>query len=241
MKTPAVRKRYLADLEAKLRPGPGKKVTGKHGLRAMLRAVPRYPVCEFNEPDENVLVVSDLHLGHEDVIAYTNRPFLDIDDMDETLWDYLGAAMAPDKTLVVVGDFAMRRALDEETWQRLRDLPCRERHLVLGNHDLTGSGLLRVEGFDRVWSAMVSGGEPPLIWTHYPLDAVPEGYVNVHGHSHDAWPRRTPHINVSVEQLDYSPIPLTALRALGDMLAWGGYPAGNTTLERLRDAGVSYQ
>ena len=46
---------------------------------------------------------------------------------------------------------------------------------------------------------------------------------------------------MSVEQLDYSPIPLTALRALGDMLAWGGYPAGNTTLERLRDAGVSYQ
>lgn len=70
---------------------------------------------------------------------------------------------------------------------------------------------------------------------------MPEGYVNVHGHIHDAWPRRTPHINVSVEQLDYSPISLTALRALGRVLAAGEYPAGNTTLERLRDAEVSYK
>ena len=105
--------------------------------------------------------------------------------------------------------------LNAVTWQQIRDLDCRQRHLVIGNHDLTGAGQLRAQGFDRVWSLMVSGGEPPLIWTHYPLNEVPDGYINIHGHVHDDPPRRTPHINVSVEQLDYAPVSLTALRASG--------------------------
>ena len=72
---------------------------------------------------------------------------------------------------------------------------------------------------------------------HYPLNEVPDGYVNIHGHVHDDPPRRTPHINVSVEQLDYAPVPLTALRALARVLVRGEYPEGNTTLARLQVIG----
>ena len=132
---------------------------------------------------------------------------------------------------------AMRQALNAGTWQQIRDLDCRQRHLVIGNHDLTGAGQLRAQGFDRVWSVMVSGGQPPLIWTHYPLSEVPTGYVNIHGHVHDDPPRQSPHINVSVEQLDYCPVSLASLRALARVLVRGEYPAGNTTLERLQNIG----
>ena len=240
MKTSDARKLYLADIEAKLAPVPGENIRGYGALQSMARAIPRYPVCEFNEPDEDVLVIADLHLGHENILRYTNRPFRDVDHMNAALWDHLAAGLTPDKALVVVGDMAMREALNAVTWQQLRDLDCRQRHLVLGNHDLTGTGQVRAQGFDRVWSLMVSGGEPPLIWTHYPLDEVPDGYINIHGHVHDDPPRRTPHINVSVEQLDYVPVPLTALRALARVLVKGEYPTGGTTQERLRDLGVSY-
>lgn len=237
MKTSDARKLYLADIEAKLAPVPGEQIRGYGALQSMVRAIPRYPVCEFNEPDEDVLVFSDLHLGHENILRYTNRPFRDVDDMNAALWDHLAAGLAPGKVLVVVGDMAMREALNAVTWQQIRELDCRQRHLVLGNHDLTGAGQVRAQGFDRVWSLMLSGGEPPLIWTHYPLDEVPDGYVNIHGHVHDDPPRRTPHINVSVEQLDYVPVPLTALRSLARVLVRREYPAGRTTLERLQDIG----
>ena len=239
MKAADARKHYIADIEAKLTPVPGEKIRGYGALRSMLRALPQHPVCEFNEPDGSVLVTSDLHLGHANVIEYANRPFRDADQMDNALWDNLTAALAPDKVLVVVGDMAMREGLNAVTWQLIRDLDCRQRHLVIGNHDLTGAGQLRAQGFDRVWSLMLSGGEPPLIWTHYPMTSVPDGYVNIHGHVHDDPPRRTPHINVSVEQLDYAPVPLTALRALARVLVKSEYPEGNTTLERLQDIGQS--
>ena len=81
---------------------------------------------------------------------------------------------------------------------------------------------------------MVSDGEPPLIWTHYPQKRVPDGYVNVHGHIHNPVPpTKTPHINVAVEQLVYRPVRLSYLRALARELVDGRYPAGGTTLERL--------
>ena len=236
MKPSDARKHYIADIEAKLTPVPGEKIRGYRSLRSMLRALPRHPVCEFNEPDEDVLVFSDLHLGSENVIAYTHRPFEDVTEMDLTLWTNLESAMQADKVLVVAGDMTMHQALGD-TGHQLRALPCHCRHLVIGNHDLTGAGKLRTEGFDRVWSLMVSDGEPPLIWTHYPLREVPEGYVNIHGHVHDDPPCRTPHINVSVEQLDYRPALLSSLRALARELIKGVYPEGNTTLARLRAIG----
>ena len=237
MKTADARKHYIADIEAKLTPVPGEKIRGYGALRSMLRALPQHPVCEFNEPDGSVLVTSDLHMGHENVIEYANRPFRDVDDMNVTLWDNLTAASAPDKVLVVVGDVALREGLNAVTWQQIRDLDYRQRHLVIGNHDLTGAGQLRAQGFDSVWSVMLSGGEPPLIWTHYPLNEVPAGYINIHGHVHDEPPWRTPHINVSVEQMDYAPVPLAALRALARVLVRSEYPEGNTTLERLQATG----
>ena len=69
------------------------------------------------------------------------------------------------------------------------------------------------------------------------MNEVPDGTINIHGHVHDDPPRQTPHINVSVEQLDYRPVSLASLRALAGVLVKGEYPEGNTTLERLSAIG----
>ena len=228
----AAHQRYVGDMEDALAAGRRPRA-----MKALLAAADRYPAGVFSEPDESVLVWSDLHLGHANIIRYANRPFRHLDEMNGALWANLMRALGPEKTLVVVGDVAMGPALNEGTWNRLRYLPCKASHLVVGNHDITGTGQLRARGFGHVWSLMVSNGEPPLIWTHKPLAVVPMGYVNVHGHQHDEAPARTPHINVSVEQLDYRPVALSALRALALELVKGVYPEGNTTLARLRAIG----
>ena len=55
---------------------------------------------------------------------------------------------------------------------------------------------------------------------------VPAGHVNIHGHQHAAIKLAdSPHIDVSVEQIDYRPVALVA----------GERPAGATTPERIEE------
>ena len=205
MNTKELRRQYGAELAEALSTAGGK--TRKRTFTRMVQIVSDIRGAELTTPDEDVLVWSDLHLGHANIIEYQERPFLSKEDMDEELWKALERAVEPHHTLVVVGDVAMGDAVCEATWNRLRAAPGREKHLVIGNHDVTGPGEVRTQGFDAVWSVMTSPGDPPLLWTHYPLRDVPEGHVNVHGHEHGKTPGRSRHINVAVEQLEYEPVP----------------------------------
>lgn len=229
----AARRLYRADLEAQLLATGGK--SRKRTYRAMLRALAEHRGAELDAPDENVFVWSDLHLGHANIIEYQDRPFFDSPDMEAQLWERWEAVLQPNSVLVLVGDIAMGDALCDATWSRVRRSPGRHKHLVVGNHDLTGLGELRAEGFDSVWSIMTSSGTPPLVWTHYPLREVPKGHVNIHGHVHGTPPGASRHINVSVEQLDYEPVSLARLRPLARALAAGKVPAGETTIDRIRN------
>ncbi|MCY4426062.1 MAG: metallophosphoesterase [Halieaceae bacterium] len=198
----------------------------------MLRMLGELP-AHMLEADGQVWLWSDLHLGHENIIRYTNRPFASVEAMDAAIYANWRKVVSEEGTLIFVGDVAMRHAVSEVTWQRVREGAGKRKLLVAGNHDLTGSGSLRVTGFDQVNSLLCLKGDPPIVCTHLPLASLPEGWVNVHGHTHDEPPQRSAHINVSLEQLDYQPISLERVRMLARELAAGRYPPGKTTLEQI--------
>lgn len=231
-----IKRAYIAQLEARAKPGGGDARHSGREFRAMLRACRDLPARQLDENAfATVWVWSDLHLGHDNIIGYANRPFVDAAQMDAVLYRNWDATVGDDDLLLFVGDMAMRKAVAEHTWAHIREAPGRAKHLVVGNHDLTGSGVLRVDGFDDVCSTLNVDGEPPLAFTHMPLADVPPGVVNVHGHTHDEAPRRSRHINVSVEQLDYRPVVLQRIRTLARELAAGRYPDGKTTLRRIEN------
>ena len=225
-----LRRQYREELAHRGAHAGGK--TRKRTFRRMVEAVSEYRGAELATPDEAVVVWSDLHLGHANIIEYRERPFLGVDDQDEQIWEAWERALSPDTVLVVVGDVALGDAVCEATWMRIRSTPGLK-HLVIGNHDVTGAGEVRTHGFDDTWSVMTSAGDPPLVWTHYPLLAVPDGHVNIHGHEHGNPPRASPHINVSIEQIEYAPIELARLRRLARARIAGLHPPGATTFEQI--------
>ena len=203
-------------------------------LSAMRRAVDERGAGVLDADDGAVKVWSDLHLGHANIIRFQDRPFRSLGEMDAALWRAWETEIGPNDTLICVGDFAMGRARVRATWHRVRAAPGRRKILVIGNHDLGERGSLAAHGFHSAKALLVSGGDPPLIWTHAPLPKVPAGHVNIHGHQHARLkPADSPHINVSVEQLDYRPVSLARLRRLAKALVAGERPAGGTTLERI--------
>ena len=157
--------------------------------------------------------------------------------MDNALLDSWAQTVdwaAEHDAIVVCGDVAMKRGMTEANFDRIRAMPGRK-YLVPGNHDIGGTGELRVEGFDEVCALLYADGDPKLIFTHVPIqpEHLPDGWVNVHGHMHNDPPTDTPHINVSVEQLGYAPVLLSRIRVLAAALARGEYSEGRTTLERI--------
>ena len=232
MDAQTLKRLYEEELEAHARPGGGDSRHGRKMYRAMLKASNTLTACRLDDA-LTAWVWSDLHLGHENIIRYTGRPFPNVDAMDACLYDNWASTVGTHDELIFVGDVAMRDAVGTHTWQRIRDGSGRAKHLVIGNHDLTGSGDLRVDGFDDVGSVLFVDGDPPLAFTHIPMASLPDGCVNVHGHTHNEPPRATPHINVSVEQLDYRPVALGRIQALAREIVAGRHPDGATTLERL--------
>ena len=218
---------------------PPKGATGRQArtFPTMARALRELPETWLPDDADKGWVWSDLHLGHEKIILYARRPYADAAQMDDLLlknWEDTVDWADPEAILVCVGDVAMKFGMTETNFSRIAAMPGRK-ILVPGNHDFTGTGEMRVEGFSEVCSILYANGDPKLIFTHVPLPAehLPDGWVNVHGHMHNDPPADTPHINVSVEQLDYRPVALTRIRELAAALARKEYPAGRTTLERI--------
>ena len=78
------------------------------------------------------LYISDMHLGHSNVINFDKRPFLDRDEMDHVLIQLWNGRVQKDDDVYILGDFCYRSEKTADWY--LRKLKGRK-HLVIGNHD----------------------------------------------------------------------------------------------------------
>ena len=76
---------------------------------------------------------SDLHLGHENILAHCQRPFTNVEEMNEALIENWNRKVQPDDEIYLIGDFAYRSACPAvEYLRRLNG----QKHLIIGNHEL---------------------------------------------------------------------------------------------------------
>src|SRR5262249_6309943 len=145
------------------------------------------------------------------VIQYSNRPFADVEAMNEALIANWNARVRPEDTVWFLGDFAFtnpNKALP--ILGRLHG----KKHLIMGNHDHSGVvKALLWESASRLEEInMPIGGEQRLVTLcHYPLatwNKVHHGAVHFHGHSHGNFPSSRQHLDVGVDCHGYAPITL---------------------------------
>lgn len=81
-----------------------------------------------------IYFTSDLHLGHAKAIEFTNRPFSDVDEMNEALLRNINETVTEKDDLWILGDFAY--GIGREEVRKFRNMiRCRQVHLINGNHD----------------------------------------------------------------------------------------------------------
>ena len=183
-------------------------------------------------------LISDLHLDHDNIIDYCNRPFSSVEEMNKTLVEHWNTIIDPDDEVLYGGDLTIRSSaaalLD---WvDRLNG----EIVFLLGNHDDTV-----MEGLDRVEFVeefRFEHREVPFHAVHDPADSPsnPKGWL-LHGHHHNNWPDQFPfvdhdtcRVNFSVELLDYRPL---AVDRLVDYIACGEQFPDRSAAERVLESG----
>ena len=79
-----------------------------------------------------IYFTSDTHFQHTNIIKYCNRPFKDVDEMNERLINNWNSIVSNDDTIYHPGDFCLSN--DKEIiniFKRLND----NKILICGNHD----------------------------------------------------------------------------------------------------------
>lgn len=190
-----------------------KNMQMQHGKRPSLFSefVPQSKTGQFREltntDQSKIWFWSDLHFWHNNIIKYSNRPYVSVDEMNNQLVNAHNSVISADDVVIWVGDVAFKNTAD--TNALLARLVPAYRILIVGNHDIEHkkSEFKRLD-FDETHSNYVLDNA----WcTHYPMNRIPKGVYNIHGHLHTNVTDNPRNYNVSVEVQDYKPKRYTTI------------------------------
>ena len=152
---------------------------------------------------------ADTHFGHANIIKYCNRPFKDVDEMNEVLINNWNERVVKNDTVFHLGDFCFNKL------HRGREISTRLNGniiLIKGNHDKKQSIKTIIDSITIYYN----GHRIYLI--HYP-EWANSLMITLAGHVHERWKinyqtnnqnKRAgfPIVNVGVDVWDFKPISL---------------------------------
>lgn len=132
-----------------------------------------------------VFFTSDTHFYHTNIIEFCKRPFMDIEDMNETLITNWNKVVGADDIVFHLGDFCLG---DSAKWNRLLDRLNGKIYLIFGNHDLRNFRKSYAERFESVAMQMhIEVDNQKICLNHYPFlcyDGSHDGVWQLFGHVH---------------------------------------------------------
>ncbi|MCL2159116.1 MAG: metallophosphoesterase [Oscillospiraceae bacterium] len=138
-----------------------------------------------------IFFTADLHLGHENIIKYNDRPFKTIGEMDNMLIANWNATVGYNDTVYILGDLFFGGGRSSQEHIQLIERFNGKKYLTLGNHDKVWMKHIDVSSyFEEVALMMEIAYDKKHILTlcHYPMmswkdDRDDTGYM-IHGHIH---------------------------------------------------------
>lgn len=135
---------------------------------------------------------SDTHFGHQNILRFCERPFVSVEEMDNTIIERWNLKVGKDDIVFHLGDFAFAT---NKRWQELISLLNGKIYLILGNHDIIRwPGTYTMQLFDRVENQMMLkiDNKYKVYLNHFPFLCYDGTYRNpedctiqLHGHVHE--------------------------------------------------------
>lgn len=140
---------------------------------------------KYKFDSEHTFFTSDTHFGHANIIRFCNRPFKNVEEMDEALIENWNQVVSEDDTVFHLGDFAFGGS---SVWNSI--IPRLNGHinLIIGNHDRKNLRQGYMSSFGMVVPQLQIEIEDNSIYlNHYPFLCYGGSYRGVwqlFGHVH---------------------------------------------------------
>lgn len=171
----------------------------------------------------DLFITSDTHFGHANIIKYCNRPFKDVDEMDNRLIKNWNERVKKYDQVIHLGDFCFKNSIGGKPgegttnnfWHYYSKLNGYIT-LVKGNHD-------RNNGTNtKITSLIISFGNNDYFMTHrppqHPLEMPEFIDICLCGHVHEKWLYKWLDnkllINMSVDVHGYYPVKMREVERL---------------------------
>lgn len=150
--------------------------------------------------------IADTHFNHKNILEYCNRPFSNVEEMNEKLIENWNNTVKKDDIVYMLGDFCMG---NKEEIKKFTEKLNGRKFLITGNHDRYNMRTFMELGFEKVYDKPILF-DNFIILSHIPL-FLPENmpYANIFGHVHNDEKYASVTKNsfcVSVERINYKPI-----------------------------------
>lgn len=151
-------------------------------------------------------IIADTHFNHSNIIKYCNRPFTNVEDMDNQLIKNWNNVVNKNDIVYHLGDFALGNI---EKIAEYKSKLNGKIFLIMGNHDIYNIKKYYEAGFDKVYDKPIIYNDF-FILSHKPMfltENMP--YANIFGHVHNDPKYISASDNsfcVSIEKINYKPI-----------------------------------
>ena len=127
--------------------------------------------------------ISDLHLGHANVIKFDPRPFQSLEEMHQTIIKNWNSVITPEDSVYILGDFAFKNESGLEIISQLVG----RKYLIKGNHDRPTQEMTAYFEWVKDY-AVIGDCNIKVVLCHYPIAHWNHQYrnsVHLYGHVHN--------------------------------------------------------
>lgn len=163
-----------------------------------------------------LMITSDLHLGHKNINKF-RRQFATAEEHHEVIFDNFASNINKADSVILLGDIAF----DAYWLNRIVDVKCRKKTLILGNHDteyVNIQTIVNTGAYDSIHSLF---SKRNCWFSHCPIhpDEFRGRSLNIHGHLHgdivtdlyEYGPPDNSYFNACVEHTKYKPISFSEI------------------------------
>lgn len=166
---------------------------------------------------------SDWHVNHLNIIKYCNRPFQNIEEMNDILMKNYNKVVGENDIVYFLGD--MFFGSKEYAKSYMLRLNIGVKILIKGNHDQWSNEFYRSVGFNDVHKKLeISYNDQRFLLHHYPLydRKIPVDWLSedrpahktmkqLCGHVHNAWKFKDDIYNIGVDVHNFKPVEMTEI------------------------------